>query len=78
MRALELTPAASATRSDSDHDDDLVHTCCCRDENLAQCGAELDGALDADPGESADDCLVCEDLNALNDCTSCPKIRGAL
>lgn len=65
---------------DYDGSSEIVHTMCCKDEDLSLCGIDLSDADFLESGRDYDDdCVVCEDLRVLpkkTRCKICPKVRG--
>lgn len=56
MTAVQFQPAPVR----ADRDDDLIHTTCCHDDDLALCGADLTGEPWTEGGDNL--CVVCEAL----------------
>lgn len=56
-------------------DDQLCHQVCCQDENKALCGRDVSEAVWKPKGQPTFDCVVCDDLNALD---ACPLFKYCL
>lgn len=64
----------TVVESKNDDHDELDHYFCC-DENRGLCGVDLSDAVIVTDDECAD-CVVCEDLEGLPCCLTCPLRCG--
>lgn len=66
-------PSPTAAVRDTPVDEDVVHVCCCHDEDFALCGLDVAGHQ-IYPDDTPTDCTVCAALEERSCEQSCPLV----